>query len=62
MNLIHILECKLQLLGQQTLQSTLRGTYRGAKEVTMIIREPSLSDSVKSTAKPDVENRLKKGQ
>ncbi len=34
-------------------------TYRkGAKQVTMIIREPSLSDSVKYWVKPDVENRI----
>tara|TARA_Y100000816_G_scaffold250391_1_gene200329 strand:+ start:1506 stop:2459 length:954 start_codon:yes stop_codon:yes gene_type:complete len=37
-------------------------TYRkGAKEVTMIIREPSLSDSVKYWVKPDVENRIDEG-
>ena len=37
-------------------------TYRkGAKEVTMIIREPSLSDSVKYWVKPDVENRIEEG-
>ena len=37
-------------------------TYRkGAKEVTMIIREPSLSDSVKYWIKPDVENRIDEG-
>ena len=37
-------------------------TYRkGAKEVTMIIREPSLSDSVKYCVKPDVENRIEEG-
>ena len=36
-------------------------TYRkGAKEVTMIIREPSLSDSVKYWVKPDVENRIER--
>ena len=35
-------------------------TYRkGAKEVTMIVREPSLSESVKYWVKPDVENRIK---
>ena len=38
-------------------------TYRkGAKEVTMIIREPSLSDSVKYWVKPDVENRIEEGE
>lgn len=37
-------------------------TYRkGAKEVTMIVREPSLSESVKYWVKPDVENRIKEG-
>ena len=37
-------------------------TYRkGAKEVTMIIREPSLSDSVKYWVKPDVEDRIEEG-
>jgi thioredoxin reductase (NADPH) len=37
-------------------------TYRkGAREVTMIVREPSLSESVKYWVKPDVENRIKEG-
>ena len=37
-------------------------TFRkGAKEVTMIIREPSLSDSVKYWVKPDLENRIEEG-
>ena len=37
-------------------------TYRkGAKEVTMIIREPILSDSVKYWVKPYVENRIEEG-
>ena len=37
-------------------------TYRkGAKEVTMIVRENSLSDSVKYWVKPDVENRIEEG-
>tara|TARA_S200000501_G_C20870054_1_gene763788 strand:- start:3404 stop:4363 length:960 start_codon:yes stop_codon:yes gene_type:complete len=37
-------------------------TYRkGAKEVTMIVREPSISESVKYWVKPDVENRIKEG-
>ena len=34
---------------------------KGAKEVTMIVREPSLSESVKYWVKPDVENRIKEG-
>ena len=37
-------------------------TYRkGAKEVTMIVRESSLSETVKYWVKPDVENRIKEG-
>jgi thioredoxin reductase (NADPH) len=37
-------------------------TYRkGAKEVTMIVREPSLSETVKYWVKPDVENRINEG-
>ena len=37
-------------------------TYRkGAKEVTMIVREETLSESVKNWVKPDVENRIKEG-
>ncbi len=37
-------------------------TYRkGAKEVTMIVREPSLSESVKYWVRPDVENRISEG-
>ena len=37
-------------------------TYRkGAQEVTMIVREPSISESVKYWVKPDVENRIKEG-
>lgn len=37
-------------------------TYRkGAKEVTMIIREPEVSSRVKYWVKPDIENRIKEG-
>ena len=37
-------------------------TFRkGAEEVTMVVREPSLSESVKYWVKPDVENRIKEG-
>ena len=37
-------------------------TYRkGAKEVTMIVREPNLSKTVKYWVKPDVENRIEEG-
>ena len=37
-------------------------TYRkGAEEVTMIVREPNLSESVKYWVKPDVENRINEG-
>lgn len=37
-------------------------TYRkGAKEVTMIVREPNLSETVKYWVKPDVENRIEEG-
>ena len=37
-------------------------TYRkGAKEVTMVVRESSLSESVKYWVKPDVENRIEEG-
>jgi len=37
-------------------------TYRkGAEEVTMIVREPNLSESVKYWVKPDVENRISEG-
>ena len=37
-------------------------TYRkGAKEVTMIVRELNLSETVKYWVKPDVENRIKEG-
>ena len=37
-------------------------TFRkGAEEVTMVVREPSLSESVKYWVKPDVENRIEEG-
>ena len=37
-------------------------TYRkGAKEVTMIVRESNLSETVKYWVKPDVENRIEEG-
>ena len=37
-------------------------TYRkGSKEVTMIVREPNLSESVKYWVKPDIENLIKEG-
>ena len=34
---------------------------KGAKEVTMVVRESSLSESVKYWVKPDVENRIEEG-
>lgn len=38
-------------------------TYRaGAKEVTMIIREPDLKSSIKYWVRPDIENRIKDGE
>lgn len=36
-------------------------TYRKGADVTMVVREPSLLDSVKYWVKPDVENRIKEG-
>jgi thioredoxin reductase (NADPH) len=36
-------------------------TYRKGAEVTMVVREPSLSSSVKYWVKPDIENRIKEG-
>ncbi|MEP0862712.1 MAG: YpdA family putative bacillithiol disulfide reductase [Ignavibacterium sp.] len=36
-------------------------TYRRGAEVTMIIREDKLKDSVKYWVKPDIENRIKEG-
>lgn len=36
-------------------------TYRKGAEVTMVIREPQLRDSVKYWVKPDIENRITEG-
>ena len=36
-------------------------TWRKGAEVTMVIREPSLRESVKYWVKPDIENRIKEG-
>lgn len=36
-------------------------TYRKGADVTMVIREPALLDSVKYWVKPDIENRIKEG-
>ncbi|HEX5168898.1 MAG TPA: YpdA family putative bacillithiol disulfide reductase [Cyclobacteriaceae bacterium] len=36
-------------------------TFRKDAEVTMVIREPALRDSVKYWVKPDIENRIKEG-
>ena len=37
-------------------------SYRkGAKEVTMVIREPEIGKSVKYWVRPDIENRIKEG-
>lgn len=36
-------------------------TYRKGAEVTMVIREPALLDTVKYWVKPDIENRIKEG-
>jgi thioredoxin reductase (NADPH) len=36
-------------------------TYRRGAEVTMVIREEKLKDSVKYWVKPDIENRIKEG-
>lgn len=37
-------------------------TYRkGAKEVTMVIREPTIGKTVKYWVRPDIENRIKEG-
>lgn len=36
-------------------------TWRKGAEVTMIIREPEIRDSVKYWVKPDIENRIKEG-
>ena len=36
-------------------------TYRAGAEVTMVVREPEISPSVKYWVKPDIENRIKDG-
>lgn len=36
-------------------------TWRKGAEVTMVVREPSILDSVKYWVKPDIENRIKDG-
>lgn len=36
-------------------------TWRKGADVTMVIREPALRDSVKYWVKPDIENRIKEG-
>ncbi|HEX6889728.1 MAG TPA: YpdA family putative bacillithiol disulfide reductase [Chryseolinea sp.] len=36
-------------------------TYRKGAEVTMVVREPDISESVKYWVKPDIENRIKEG-
>jgi thioredoxin reductase (NADPH) len=36
-------------------------TYRKGAEVTMVVREPSIAESVKYWVKPDIENRIKEG-
>ncbi len=36
-------------------------TYRKGAEVTMVVREPELLDTVKYWVKPDIENRIKEG-
>lgn len=36
-------------------------TYRKGAKVTMVIREPSILDSVKYWVRPDIENRIKEG-
>lgn len=36
-------------------------TWRKGAEVTMVIREPAILDSVKYWVKPDIENRIKEG-
>ncbi|MBS1487755.1 MAG: YpdA family putative bacillithiol disulfide reductase [Bacteroidetes bacterium] len=36
-------------------------TWRKGADVTLIVREPALSESVKYWAKPDIENRIKEG-
>jgi thioredoxin reductase (NADPH) len=36
-------------------------TFRKGAEVTMVIREPAIADSVKYWVRPDIENRIKEG-
>lgn len=36
-------------------------TYRKGAEVTMVVREPTIAESVKYWVKPDIENRIKEG-
>lgn len=36
-------------------------TYRKGADVTMVVREPALLDSVKYWVKPDIENRIREG-
>jgi thioredoxin reductase (NADPH) len=36
-------------------------TYRKGADVTMVVREPSIAESVKYWVKPDIENRIKEG-
>ncbi|MBS1489536.1 MAG: YpdA family putative bacillithiol disulfide reductase [Bacteroidetes bacterium] len=36
-------------------------TWRKGAEVTLVVREPALSESVKYWVKPDIENRIKEG-
>jgi thioredoxin reductase (NADPH) len=36
-------------------------TYRKGADVTMVVREPALAESVKYWVKPDIENRIKEG-
>lgn len=36
-------------------------TFRRGSEVTMVVREPSLKDSIKYWVRPDIENRIKEG-
>lgn len=36
-------------------------TYRRGSEVTMVVREPALKESIKYWVRPDIENRIKEG-
>ena len=36
-------------------------TYRKGADVTMVVREPAIAESVKYWVKPDIENRIKEG-